>query len=94
MRCTPAGTENHKPPLSPSQATSPSNLCASFTDLQVMTRGVEVAGKVVDAAKAVVGAEVGWMAAADQNTFHESLIKTITNAEGRFQDSACPSRPI
>ena len=57
-----------------------------FSDVQVMARGVELSGKVVDQrATPVPGAEVGWMPEDERNTFHDSLATTHADAAGRFR---------
>jgi beta-lactamase regulating signal transducer with metallopeptidase domain/peroxiredoxin len=56
-----------------------------FTDVQVLTRGAPVGGRVVDAQdRPVAGAEVGWLEADDTSAFHDDLPTTTTDADGRF----------
>jgi beta-lactamase regulating signal transducer with metallopeptidase domain/thiol-disulfide isomerase/thioredoxin/protocatechuate 3,4-dioxygenase beta subunit len=58
----------------------------NFSDVQVMTRGVELAGTVADAqGKPVAGAEVGWLEANQRDTFHGDMPVTTTDATGRFR---------
>lgn len=57
-----------------------------FSDVQVVSRGVEVAGEIQDArGKPIDGAEVGWLEADRQDTFHHDLPTTTTDAQGRFR---------
>ena len=57
-----------------------------FSDVQVMTRGVEVAGDVRDEhAHPVAGAEVGWLEASHHQTFHDDMPTTTTDQNGRFR---------
>ena len=58
-----------------------------FSDVQVMTRGVEVAGEVRDEqGKPIEGAEVGWIEPArSQSTFHSDMPTTSTDANGRYR---------
>ena len=56
-----------------------------------MTAGVSLAGRVTDEAdKPINGAEVGWLEANGQSTFHASMPVTLTRADGRFR---VPARP-
>jgi len=57
-----------------------------FSDLQVMTRGVEVAGEVRNKeGKPIANAEVGWLEAADWHLPHDYLRLTTTDKNGRFR---------
>ncbi len=57
-----------------------------FSDLQVMTKGVVVVGKVVDqAGKAVPGAEVGWIETGSGLMFHFTMPIVMADAEGKFR---------
>jgi protocatechuate 3,4-dioxygenase beta subunit len=57
-----------------------------FSDMQVMTRGVELTGTVVDErGKPVAGAEVGWFESERRNTRHDELTTTSTDAAGQFR---------
>jgi len=57
-----------------------------FSDVQVMTRGVEVAGEVRDEeGQPIQGAEVGWLEADKNDTFHHDMATTTTDAHGRFR---------
>jgi beta-lactamase regulating signal transducer with metallopeptidase domain/protocatechuate 3,4-dioxygenase beta subunit len=53
------------------------------TDVQIIKKGVPVEGRVVDeAGNPIAGANVGW--ADSEHDFEDDLIKTTTDAEGRF----------
>ena len=57
-----------------------------FSDVQVMKRGIEVAGKVVNKrAQPVAGAEVGWLGPDVGNEFHDSMLTTFADSSGRFR---------
>ena len=57
-----------------------------FSDVQVMTRGAEIAGKVVDAqGQPIRGAEVGWLGADRRDTFHQHMPTMATDAAGNFR---------
>ena len=57
-----------------------------FSDIQVMTKGIELAGRVTDEQdRAIAGAEVGWLERGQRGTFHQSTPLTSTNATGRFR---------
>lgn len=54
------------------------------TDEQVMSRGVEVRGRVLDdGGKPLPGTTVGWFE--NEHTFFDDLSKTTTDANGRFR---------
>jgi beta-lactamase regulating signal transducer with metallopeptidase domain/protocatechuate 3,4-dioxygenase beta subunit/peroxiredoxin len=57
-----------------------------FTDVQVMTRGVAVAGRVSDdQGRPIPGAEVGWIEASQSDVFHDDMPTTTTQADGQFR---------
>ena len=58
-----------------------------FSDVQVMTRGVEVSGEIRDhQGKPVPDAEVGWIEPdRNQATFHSEVPITTTDERGRFR---------
>jgi beta-lactamase regulating signal transducer with metallopeptidase domain/protocatechuate 3,4-dioxygenase beta subunit/peroxiredoxin len=57
-----------------------------FTEVQVMTRGVEIAGEVRDQqGKPIPDAEVGWLEADKRETFHDDIATTTTDEKGRFR---------
>ncbi len=73
------------PSMPPQPGELPMDVLRDFSDAQVMTRGVEIAGMVVDeAGRAVRGAEVGWLEVG-QETFHSGMPTTTTDAEGGFR---------
>lgn len=83
----PHGRPNPRPGTQPSPDEKPMAGLRDFSDVQVMKKGAEVAGKVVDAAgKPVAGAEVGWIEEElRMSTFHFDLPTTKTDAEGRLR---------
>ncbi len=57
-----------------------------FSDVQVMTAGTSLAGKVTDEQdKPIAGAEVGWLEGDRQDIFHEAMPVTLTDVTGRFR---------
>lgn len=71
-------------PASPDE--QPMERLRNFTDVQVMSRGVPIAGEVRDGTgKAVADAEIGWFEAEGFEPFHHSLITTASDANGRFR---------
>ena len=57
-----------------------------LADVQVLKRGVELMGRVVDARnQPVAGAEVGCLPIEDRHVFHDHLILTSTEASGAFR---------
>jgi beta-lactamase regulating signal transducer with metallopeptidase domain len=58
-----------------------------FSDVQVMTRGVEISGEVRDEqGTPIEGAEVGWIETRRKGaTFHGDMPTTTTDAQGRFR---------
>ena len=57
-----------------------------FSDVQVMTTGVSLEGKVTDEQdKPIAGAEVGWLDGDGRNTFHHDVPVTATDARGYFR---------
>ncbi|MDG3006067.1 carboxypeptidase regulatory-like domain-containing protein [Paludisphaera mucosa] len=71
----------------PAFDTQPMASLRDFFDVQVMTRGVEVAGEVRDPqGRPIRGAEVGWLVGGRENTvFHGDLPTTSADAQGRFR---------
>ena len=70
-----------------------------FTDVQVLTRGVSLAGRVVDAGdRPVAGAEVGWIEGdemmVDPVTQHSNLTLATTDATGAFRFATVPRVPL
>lgn len=64
----------------------PMETLRDFSDVQVMTRGVEVAGEVRDErGRPIPGAEVGWFGADQHDTFHHDIPTTAADAAGRFR---------
>ncbi|MGP0070162.1 MAG: carboxypeptidase regulatory-like domain-containing protein [Isosphaeraceae bacterium] len=74
-------------PADPAQPDErPLQALRDFTDVQVMTRGVAIAGKVSDdQGKPVSGAEVGWIEASDMDVSHDDMPTTTTGADGQFR---------
>jgi protocatechuate 3,4-dioxygenase beta subunit len=73
-----------------SQATQPEErplpALRDFSDVQVMTRGAEVAGEVRDEqGKPIEGAEVGWIEADKNHTLPPEVSPTTTDGQGRFR---------
>ena len=57
-----------------------------FSDVQVMTVGVPLTGRVTDEHdKPVAGAEVGWLEGDGQSSFHDSMPATTTSPDGSFR---------
>ncbi len=57
-----------------------------FSDVQVMTRGIALAGKVVDKqGRPIANAEVGRLEPTRLETFYWDMPKTTTDAAGRFE---------
>src|SRR5260370_1442632 len=76
-----------RPSDAPQPGEKPMKALRDFSDVQVMSRGVVVAGVVADTrGKPVADAEVGWFAASgSQSTFHPEMTRTTTDDEGRFR---------
>src|SRR5262249_49543719 len=75
-----------RPSDPPQPGEFPMEALRDFSDVQVMTRGAEIAGKVVDErGEAVRGAEVGWLEVDRRETFHSHMPTTTTDAEGSFR---------
>ncbi|MHC5543019.1 carboxypeptidase-like regulatory domain-containing protein, partial [Singulisphaera rosea] len=63
-----------------------------FSDVQVLKKGVEVSGEVVDEhGKPVPGAEVGWFRQSALETFHSDLATMATDDRGRFRFPQVPT---
>ena len=57
-----------------------------FSDVQVLTAGVSLEGKVTDEQdKPIAGAEVGWLDEDGRNAFHDDVPVTTTDARGYFR---------
>ncbi len=57
-----------------------------FSDVQIMTRGVEIAGEIRDdLGRPIPGAEVGWLEVKDHDTFHDDMPTTTADEKGRFR---------
>ncbi len=57
-----------------------------FSDVQVMTRGIELTGQVLNEdGTPIPNAEVGWLEAERHDLFHRFMPTTTTDAKGRFQ---------
>jgi protocatechuate 3,4-dioxygenase beta subunit len=66
-----------------------------FSDVQVMTAGVSLAGMVTDENnKPIAGAEVGWLGWDWKHTFHAAMSVTRTRADGRFRFPHVPDEPL
>ncbi len=74
-------------PSSPAEPDErPMQALRDFTDVQVMTRGVAIAGRVSDQqGKPVSGAEVGWFAASERGVVQDDMPTTTTDADGQFR---------
>ena len=74
-------------PAEPPQADEkPMEGLRDFSDVQVLTRGVGIAGEVRDKqGKPIAGAEVGWLEADHHDTFHDRVPTTNSDQEGRFR---------
>ena len=86
----------HGRPSGPPQRDDlPMEALRDFSDVQVMTKGVEILGKVVDEkGRAVQGAEVGWLRVDRHETFHSDMPTTTTDAEGGFRFPHVEPRPL
>lgn len=74
-----------RPSDQPEPGEMPMSALRDFSDVQVLTRGVPVAGEVRDVqGRPVAGAEVGWLEEDKRDTFHDDMRTTTTSAEGRF----------
>ncbi|MFO0891524.1 MAG: carboxypeptidase regulatory-like domain-containing protein [Isosphaeraceae bacterium] len=86
---TDAHPRRHGKPLPserPDPDEKPMDPLRDFSDVQVLTRGVAIAGNVRDAqGQPVAGAEVGWLEDGKQDTFHDDMPTTMTDAAGRFR---------
>ena len=57
-----------------------------FSDVQIMTRGTSLAGKVIDEhEKPIEGAEVAWLEGDGRTIFHDGLPLKTTDARGYFR---------
>jgi protocatechuate 3,4-dioxygenase beta subunit len=66
-----------------------------FSDVQVMTRGVEVAGEVRDErGNPIEGAEVGWIEAGRNQIFDQDVSTTTTDGQGRFRFANARPGPL
>jgi beta-lactamase regulating signal transducer with metallopeptidase domain/protocatechuate 3,4-dioxygenase beta subunit/peroxiredoxin len=75
-----------RPSAPPTPQDGPMETLRDFSDVQVMTRGVSVAGTVVDEqGRPVDGAEVGMIESDYRETFHSVMPTTTADAEGRFR---------
>jgi beta-lactamase regulating signal transducer with metallopeptidase domain/peroxiredoxin/protocatechuate 3,4-dioxygenase beta subunit len=76
-----------RPSDSPQPGEKSMDSLRDFSNVQVMKRGVEVSGRVVDAqGRPVPGAEVGWIAADRQRTaLHDGVATTATDDGGHFR---------
>jgi beta-lactamase regulating signal transducer with metallopeptidase domain/protocatechuate 3,4-dioxygenase beta subunit/thiol-disulfide isomerase/thioredoxin len=64
----------------------PMQALRDFTDVQVMPRGIAIAGRVSDQqGKPVSGAEVGWFEASQRGVPQDDMPMTTTDADGRFR---------
>jgi beta-lactamase regulating signal transducer with metallopeptidase domain/peroxiredoxin/protocatechuate 3,4-dioxygenase beta subunit len=85
----PHGQPNPSTPVQPGD--QPLQTLRDFSDVQVMARGVEVAGDVRDEqGKPIEAAEVGWIAAGDNQKFHDAVSTTTTDKDGRFRFRNAP----
>ncbi len=74
------------PTDSPQKGEMPMEGLRDFSDVQVMTRGVEIAGEVRgEQGNPIQDAEVGWLEEDQHDTFHEEMPTTTTDASGRFR---------
>jgi protocatechuate 3,4-dioxygenase beta subunit len=74
------------PSSQPQPGDKPLEALRDFSDVQVMERGVEISGEVLDEqGKPVPGAEVGWLQETARDTFHHDLPTTATDERGRFR---------
>jgi beta-lactamase regulating signal transducer with metallopeptidase domain/protocatechuate 3,4-dioxygenase beta subunit len=82
------------PEIPPQPGDQPLARLRDFADLQTMTVGVPIAGRITDRlSKPVAGAVVGWVDAEPWNTAVSSIPTTSTDSEGRFRFShARPGR--
>src|SRR5262249_47243510 len=75
-----------EPSRTPRPDNQPFEGLRDFSDVQVMKRGVAIAGRVVGkAGMPVPGAEVGWLEAERTETFHSDMPTTSTDAKGGFR---------
>ncbi|MGO9914550.1 MAG: carboxypeptidase regulatory-like domain-containing protein [Isosphaeraceae bacterium] len=75
-----------RPSDPPRPGEKPMEPLRDFSDVQVMMRGIEVAGEVRDEqVKPIPDAEVGWLEAQQHHTFHQDMPTTTTDALGRFR---------
>ena len=80
------GARGKRAPGDPPPNQAPLAALRDFSDVQVMTVGVSLAGKVTDLqGKPIAGAEVGWLGANWRHTFHEDMPVTGTDTTGRFR---------
>jgi protocatechuate 3,4-dioxygenase beta subunit/thiol-disulfide isomerase/thioredoxin len=74
------------PSHAPEPDEKPMAALRDFSDVQVMTRGVEVVGEVRNQERsAIPDAEVGWLEAADRHLLHDLLQLTTTDHNGHFK---------
>ncbi len=82
-------------PNSPPVRQQPLEGLRDFSDVQVMTAGVSLAGMVTDENdKPIAGAEVGWLGWNWKDAFHEGMPVTTTRADGRFRFPHVPEEPL
>jgi beta-lactamase regulating signal transducer with metallopeptidase domain/protocatechuate 3,4-dioxygenase beta subunit/thiol-disulfide isomerase/thioredoxin len=82
----PRAHERPRPDIPRMAGNQPLARLRDFSDVQVMTAGVSLTGKVTDEHdKPIAGAEVGWLEEGRRDTFHDAMPRTSTNASGRFR---------